>query len=668
MNFHLLTSYSPAGDQPNAIQQLVKGTKNGITYQTLLGVTGSGKTFTMANVIEKMNMPTLILSHNKTLAAQLYGELKEFFPQNAVEYFISYYDYYQPEAYIPSSNTYIEKALAINEEIEKLRLSATASLLSGRKDVIVIASVSCIYGIGNPKEFGKNILQIHLGQKLKFNALLFSLVDMLYSKTENILSRGTFRIKGDIIDIYLAYTDYGYRLVIFDDRVEEIFCINPITGKKIYKEKKITIFPANLFVVGKDTIKKIINNIQSDLLQQIQYFEKENLWNEAKKIKDKTELDIEMMRELGYCPGIENYSRYIDQRMSGERPFCLLDYFPKQYLMMIDESHVTIPQIKAMYGGDRARKNNLIQYGFRLPSALDNRPLQFHEFEKLIHQVIFVSATPAHYELEKSEGVIIEQLLRPTGLLDPKITVKPTKNQIDDIVNKIYKTVSKKERILITTLTKKMAEELSTFFQNMGIKCKYIHSEIKTLERVSILKSLRLGDFDVLVGVNLLREGIDLPEVSLVIILDANKEGFLRNAKSLIQTIGRAARNANGQVIMYADTITASMKKAITETLRRRKVQTAHNKKYNIIPTTIKKSKDEILQQANIIGEQVDDNYSIENKNWAMVAAEEKSAYQTSTIDEKIHILKIQMEKEAKNLHFKKAALLRDKIKQLTQK
>ncbi len=666
MLFNLHTTYTPAGDQPKAIQQLIENIQKGITHQTLLGATGSGKTFTMANVIAKLNMPTLVLSHNKTLAAQLYGELKEFFPKNCVEYFISYYDYYQPEAYLPSSNIYIEKALAINEEIEKLRLSATAALLSGRKDVIVVASVSCIYGIGNPKEFGKNILPLQLGQNFPLHDLLLALVNMLYSKTTDILSRGTFRVKGDVIDIFLAYADYGYRLVIFDDIIESIYCINPQTNKTLYQEKKITIFPANLFVVGKDTIRSVIHRIQEDLITQVQYFEKKKLWQEAKRIQEKTALDIEMMRELGYCPGIENYSRYMDQRQPGERPYCLLDYFPKNYLMLIDESHVTIPQIKAMYGGDKARKNNLVQYGFRLPAAMDNRPLQFHEFELLIRNIVFVSATPAHYELEKSSGIIVEQLLRPTGLLDPTITVKPTQNQMDDLITAIQHTIQKKGRILITTLTKKMAEELTHFLKKNNLLCEYLHSEIKTLARVEILKALRLGDFDVLVGVNLLREGIDLPEVSLVIILDADKEGFLRNEKSLIQTIGRAARNAQGHVIMYADTTTPSMQKAIQETARRRKIQMAHNAQHNITPTTIQKSKQAIVQQANIIPEKITDDYPITPA--IDIAAEEKiSPYKTPDPNNLLQQLNTQMEKEAKNLNFKKAAILRDQIKKIRQ-
>ena len=564
MDFKIHSEFSPRGDQPKAIEELVKGINNNEKSQVLLGVTGSGKTFTMANVIQKINKPTLIISHNKTLAAQLYGELKSFFPNNCVEYFISYYDYYQPEAYIPSSNVYIEKDLSINEQIEKLRLSATSSLLSGRNDVIVVASVSCIYGIGNPDDFGKNVLEIGVGQNILLKELLFSLVDILYERShESDFKRGTFRLRGDTLDIYLAYADYILRIIFWGDEVESIQKVDPSTGRSISTEDSIKIYPANLFVTSKDVIDKALNEIENDLEKQILFFEKERKFNEAKRIKERTEFDIEMINEIGYCSGVENYSRYFDRRKPGKRPFCLIDYFPDDFMLFIDESHVTIPQVRAMWGGDRSRKMNLVDYGFRLPSALDNRPLNFQEFESLINKVVFVGATPSDYELTSSGGSIVEQIIRPTGLLDPPIEVRKTENQIDDIINEIIKRVEKSERVLITTLTKRMSEELNKYLNNSGIKARYIHSEIDSLERVKILRELRLGTFDVLVGVNLLREGLDLPEVSLVIILDADKEGFLRNEKSLIQTVGRAARNVKGLVIMYADKVTKSMKSTI---------------------------------------------------------------------------------------------------------
>ncbi len=601
MEFDLHSEFSPKGDQPQAIDQLVNGLKNNDKHQVLLGVTGSGKTFTMANVIKEVKRPTLIISHNKTLAAQLYGELKNFFPNNAVEYFISYYDYYQPEAYIPSSNVYIEKDLSINEQIEKLRLSATSSLLSGRNDVIVVASVSCIYGIGNPDDFGKNVIQVRVGQNINLKEFLFSLVDILYERShEDDFKRGTFRLKGDTLDIYLAYADFILRVIFWGEEVESISKVDPQSGKTIESVDEITIYPANLFVTSKETIDIALEEIEEDLEKQINFFEREGKFYEAKRIKERTEFDLEMINEIGYCSGVENYSRYFDRRDPGKRPFCLLDYFPDNYLMFIDESHVTLPQIRAMWGGDRSRKMNLVDYGFRLPSALDNRPLNFQEFESMVNSVVFVGATPSDYELNASGGAIVEQIIRPTGLLDPPIQVRKSKNQIDDIINEVYKRIEVKERVLITTLTKRMSEELTKYLDNNGIKTRYMHSEIDSLERVNILRDLRLGNFDVLVGVNLLREGLDLPEVSLVIILDADKEGFLRNEKSLIQTVGRAARNSNGLVIMYGDKITKSMKATIDETNRRREIQDAYNKKHNIIPKTVSKTKESILAQTTV--------------------------------------------------------------------
>ncbi len=600
MEFKITSEYEPTGDQPLAIEALSEGIEDGEQFQTLLGATGTGKTFTIANVIQEVQRPTLVLSHNKTLAAQLYSEFKRFFPENAVEYFISYYDYYQPEAFIPTSNLYIEKDLSINEEIEKLRLSASSSLLTGRRDIIVVASVSCIYGIGNPEQFAKNVIKLRTGEKIARNRLLHALVDILYSRTTAEFKRGNFRVKGDTVDIFVAYGDFAYRIIFWGDEIETIQQIEPDTGRKISDEKAITIFPANLFVTGKDQLPQVIEEIQHDMVAQVEFFESERRHLEAKRLQERTEFDLEMIRELGYCSGVENYSRYFDRRQPGARPFCLLDYFPDDYLMVIDESHVTVPQIRAMWGGDRSRKVNLVDYGFRLPSALDNRPLTFNEFEAMQNQVIYVSATPAEYELRKSEGVVVEQIIRPTGLLDPEIEVRPTPNQIDDLLDEIDERVKREERVLVTTLTKRMAEELTKFLERAGVKTRYIHSEVDTLDRVEILRELRLGVFDVLVGVNLLREGLDLPEVSLVAILDADKEGFLRNQRSLIQTIGRAARNSRGKVIMYADKITDSMQQAIDETNRRRAIQEEYNTRHGITPTTILRSKESILQQTNV--------------------------------------------------------------------
>lgn len=664
MDFKITSEYQPMGDQPRAIEQLSKGVMEGEPHQTLLGVTGSGKTYTMANVIARTGRPTLVLSHNKTLAAQLYGEFKQFFPENAVEYFISYYDYYQPEAFIPSSGLYIEKDLSINEEIEKLRLSATSSLLTGRRDIIVVASVSCIYGIGNPEEFGKNVIKLKTGEFVARNKLLFALVDILYNRTEAEFKRGTFRVKGDTVDVFLAYADYAIRIYFFGDEIESIQRIDPVSGKKISDESIVTIFPANLFVTGKSVLHQAIREIQDDMVVQVDMFESEKRHLEAKRLKERTEFDLEMMRELGYCSGIENYSRYFDRRAAGARPFCLIDYFPDDFLLVIDESHVTVPQVRAMWGGDRSRKVNLVDYGFRLPSALDNRPLTFNEFEALINQAIYVSATPSEYELRKSEGVVVEQLIRPTGLLDPEIDVRPSKNQIDDLLEEIDERVKKKERVLVTTLTKRMAEELTKYMDRVGVKCRYIHSEVATLDRVEILRELRLGVYDVLVGVNLLREGLDLPEVSLVAILDADKEGFLRNQRSLVQTIGRAARNANGRVIMYADSITESMQTAIDETNRRRRIQMDYNKEHGIVPRTVLKSKEAILGQTKVADSKRGEmkKYYVEDEE-ASLAADPVMTYLN-----KEELLKMAdrtrkaMDKAARELEFMEAAKLRDEL------
>lgn len=663
MKFDLISKYQPTGDQPEAIKQLIEGVNNNEPGQTLLGATGTGKTFTIANVIAGVEKPTLVLSHNKTLAAQLYGEFRQFFPENSVEYFISYYDYYQPEAFLPNTNLYIEKDLSINEEIEKLRLRATSALLSGRRDIVVVASVSCIYGIGNPEEFGKNVINLKVGDVVSRNQLLFKFVDILYSRTDADFKRGNFRVKGDTVDIYLAYADYAYRIYFWGDEIEKIQIIEPQSGKKITEEPSVNIYPANLFVTGKDVIHKVIEEIQDDLVLQVQHFENERRFLEAKRVKERTEFDLEMIRELGYCSGVENYSRYFDRRNAGARPFCLLDYFPDDYLLVIDESHVTVPQVRAMWGGDRARKVNLVDYGFRLPSALDNRPLTFNEFEDLTNQVIYVSATPGDYELRKSDGVVVEQIIRPTGLLDPEIDVRPSANQIDDLLEEIDLRIERQERVLVTTLTKRMAEELAKFLTRANVKCRYIHSEVKVLDRVEILRELRLGVFDVLVGVNLLREGLDLPEVSLVAILDADKEGFLRNVKSMIQTIGRAARNANGKVIMYADTMTGSMQTAIDETNRRRVRQIQYNEEHGIVPETVKKSKEAIMEQTKVAdSKKTARQYYVENDN-PSVAADPVVAYMdTEGLEKMIRQTRKDMENAARELDFIEAARLRDEL------
>ncbi len=666
MEYQLTAEFAPTGDQPQAIEQLVEGIQNGDSAQTLLGVTGSGKTFTMANVIAQLNCPTLILAHNKTLAAQLYGEFKQFFPDNAVEYFISYYDYYQPEAYISATDTFIEKDLLINEEIEKLRLHTTSSLMSGRRDVIVIASVSCIYGMGNPEEYANMIIPIKVGDRIPIAPFLTSLVEILYQRSTSEFTRGVFRVKGDTVDIFPAYADFAYRVLFFGDEIEAIQRIDPLSGKRFAEETAITIFPANLFVTGKETLNRSINRIQDDMIQQIRLFESEGRFLEAKRIKERTEFDLEMMRELWYCSGIENYSRYFDGRKAGTRPFCLLDYFPEDYLMFIDESHVTLPQVRAMWGGDRSRKSSLVDNGFRLPSAMDNRPLKFEEFEELTNQIIYVSATPADYELRESEGVIVEQIIRPTGLLDPVIEVRPTLNQIDDLLDEIDEAIKVKHRVLITTLTKRMAEELTKYLDNLNIKTRYIHSEVKSLERVEILRELRLGVFDVLVGVNLLREGLDLPEVALVAIMDADKEGFLRNTRSLIQTIGRAARNTEGKVLMYADKVTDSMKTAITETERRRRIQREYNEKHGIIPKTVKKSKDEILAQTQAADSQAGGAKAYVEPEKTDILADPVIAHASKeALEKQVKNLKKQMEQAAKDLDFITAAKFRDEMMEI---
>ncbi len=661
MKFKIESEFSPTGDQPQAISELVKGINSNETYQTLLGVTGSGKTFTVANVIQEVQRPTLVLAHNKTLAAQLYSEFKQFFPNNAVEYFVSYYDYYQPEAYIPVSGVYIEKDLSINEEIEKMRLSTTSSLLSGRRDVLVVASVSCLYGIGNPVEFQKNVISLERDQVISRTKLLHRLVQSLYSRTEGEFNHGNFRIKGDTVDIFPSYADDAFRIHFFGDEIEDIESFNIQTNQIVEKYDRLNIYPANMFVTSPDILQNAIKDIQDDLVKQYDYFKEIGKHLEAKRLKERTEFDLEMIRELGYCSGIENYSRYLDGRQPGSRPFCLLDYFPDDFLMVIDESHVTISQVHAMYGGDRSRKENLVEYGFRLPAAMDNRPLKFEEFESLQNQVIYVSATPADYELQKTDGVYVEQVIRPTGLLDPVIEVRPSLNQIDDLIEEIQQRVEKDERTLVTTLTKRMAEELTKYLDRIQIRCRYIHSDVDTLERVEIMQDLRKGLFDVLIGVNLLREGLDLPEVSLVAILDADKEGFLRSARSLTQTVGRAARNLNGKAIMYADKITNSMQKTIDETNYRREKQIAYNTKHNLIPKALNKNLDNALSKNSV------SSYSYELE--ALKAAEPESEYLSKPeLEKKIREKRKLMEEAAKALDFIVAAKLRDEIKAYQQK
>ena len=665
MQFQLQAPYQPSGDQPSAIDQLVQGIYNGEHFQTLLGVTGSGKTFTMANVIQQVQRPTLVLTHNKTLVAQLYGEFKQFFPDNAVGYFVSYYDYYQPEAYMPVSDTYIEKDLNINEELDKLRLQATAELLSGRRDIIVVASVSCIYGMGNPTEFENGIIRIDKGQIFPRQAFLHALVNSLYTRSQGDWNRGSFRVKGDTVDINLPYVDFAYRITFFGDEIEEIETLEKETSKRIGLLDNAAIFPANLYVAPKDVLQQVIHDIQDEMRLQYDYFTSIGKRVEAQRVKERVEYDLEMIRELGYCTGIENYSRFFDRRKPGTRPYCLLDYFPKDFILMIDESHQTVSQVAGMYGGDRSRKLNLVDYGFRLPSALDNRPLNFHEFENIIGQTIFVSATPGNYELEKTGGVVVEQVVRPTGLLEPPIEVRPSLNQIDDLLEEIDNRVTKGDRVLVTTLTKRMAEEMDKYLQRINIKSKYIHSEVDALERVEILRELRLGEIDVLVGVNLLREGLDLPEVSLVAILDADKEGFLRNERSLTQTAGRAARNINGLVIFYADKMTKSMQRTIDETNRRREKQIAYNIANNITPLTVKKSIEQIMKQGSVLdikGYDERNPYVIKDIN-NLAAAEEQIVYQTiPQIEKAIKQVKKQMELAAKDLDFIEAAKQRDEM------
>ncbi|HHJ50399.1 MAG TPA: excinuclease ABC subunit UvrB [Phaeodactylibacter sp.] len=670
MSFKLQSAFKPTGDQPEAIRQLVSGLERGEKAQVLLGVTGSGKTFTVANVIAKVNRPTLVLTHNKTLTAQLYGELQEFFPDNAVEYFVSYYDYYQPEAYISVTDTYIEKDLSINEEVDKLRLRATSTLLSGRRDVIIVASVSCIYGMGNPEDYKSGIIRLHQGQTLSRNRFLYQLTESLYARTETDFSRATFRVRGDTVDINLPYVDYGYRIIFFGDEIERIERIEIETGKRIESLSHAAVFPANLYIAPKERLGQIIREIEDELYEQEQYFLRERKMLEAKRIRERTTFDLEMLRELGYCSGVENYSRFFDNRAPGTRPFCLLDYFPDDYLMVIDESHVTIPQVRGMWGGDRARKLNLVNFGFRLPSALDNRPLSFEEFEQMINQVIFVSATPGDYELEQTGGVVVEQLIRPTGLLDPPIEVRPSMSQIDDLLEEIRLRVEREERVLVTTLTKRMAEELAAYLEKIDVRVRYIHSEVDTLERVEILRDLRIGEFDVLVGVNLLREGLDLPEVSLVAILDADKEGFLRNERSLTQTAGRAARNANGLVIFYADKITDSMQRTIDETNRRRSIQMAYNEEHGITPQTIFKSREEILSQRSILdirGGQQKKEYEQKDSE-ALVADPVLDTLNRDQLEKLIKQTEQKMKAAAKELDFISAARYRDELDALKKR
>ncbi len=661
MEFKIVSDYQPTGDQPEAIKQLAEGLRNGTTFQTLLGVTGSGKTFTMANVIAEVQRPALILSHNKTLAAQLYGEMKQFFPQNAVEYFVSYYDYYQPEAYLPVTDTYIEKDLSINKDIEKLRLSATSSLLSGRRDVIVVSSVSCLYGIGNPDDFHANVTQVTRGETISRNVFLRKLVDALYSRNEVEFERGNFRVKGDTVDVFPAYADTAFRLVFWGDEVEEIYTFDPVSGGTLDELDQAVIYPANIFVTTKDRMMLAIRQIQDDLVKQIAFFQEIGKPLEAKRIQERVEYDMEMMRELGYCPGIENYSRYFDGRVAGSRPFCLLDYFPEDFITIIDESHVTLPQIRAMFGGDRSRKINLVEFGFRLPAAIDNRPLTFDEFESVVDQTVFVSATPADYELEKCEGVFVEQIIRPTGLLDPIIEVRPSLNQIDNLMHEIHLRIERNERVLVTTLTKRMAEELSSYLANRAVKTRYIHSDVETLERVKIMEELRKGEFDVLVGINLLREGLDLPEVSLVAILDADKEGFLRSERSLTQTAGRAARNLNGMVIMYADKITDSMRRTIDSTNYRREKQLKYNTENNITPTAIVKATREIIGYGISSGK-AGKAYSGDDGPTNLAADPVVQYMSIPALEKAISKLKKEMEAAAKELDFYEAARLRDEM------
>lgn len=666
MQFHIHSPYKPTGDQPLAIKKMVEAINRGERFTTLLGATGTGKTFSVANVIEQIQRPTLVLSHNKTLAAQLYGEFKQFFPQNAVEYFVSYYDYYQPEAYIPTSDTYIEKDLSINDEIEKLRLSTTSALLSGRKDVLVVSSVSCIYGMGNPADFYANIIKVHKGMEIGRNAFLHKLIDSLYYRTEDDFKRGTFRVIGDTVDVYLAYADNAVRIMFWGDEIESIELLDPVSGKRIQEMEDFVINPANLFVTTRERLQKAEYAIRDDLTAQIEFLEKNEKFVEAKRLKQRVEYDLEMIKELGYCSGIENYSRYFDGRLPGTRPFCLLDYFPEDFLIIVDESHVTLPQIRAMFNGDRHRKTNLVDYGFRLPSALDNRPLTFDEFESKINQMIFVSATPGDYELNQTQGEVVEQVIRPTGIVDPIVEVRPSGNQIDDLLEEIEKRVAKDERVLVTTLTKRMAEELTKYLIKVHVRVRYIHSEVDTLERVEILRDLRLGVFDVLVGVNLLREGLDLPEVSLVAILDADKEGFLRNHRSLIQTIGRAARNVNGVVIMYADKITQSMQKALDETERRREKQIKYNVEHNITPVQAKSDKERILNQT-IVGSKtgpktVKQSYEQPDEIGRIAAESKLEYYSKADIEKAIDKTRKAMEKAAKELDFMQAAQLRDQL------
>ncbi len=669
MQFKITSAYEPTGDQPGAIAELVKGVKSGSPYQTLLGVTGSGKTFTVANVIEQVQRPTLVLSHNKTLAAQLYSEFQAFFPDNAVEYFVSYYDYYQPEAYIATTDTYIEKDLSINQEIEKLRLSTTSSLLSGRRDIVVVSSVSCIYGIGNPESFSQGVIRIRNGLVVSRNRFLHQLVNALYARTEAEFTRGHFRVKGDTVDVYPAYADFAIRVYFWGDEIEDIETFEASTGIVLEKFDSIQIYPANLFVTSQDSMKTAIYQIQEDMVKQVEYFKSVGKHLEAKRLEDRVTYDMEMMRELGYCSGIENYSRYFDGRATGSRPFCLLDYFPEDFLIVIDESHVTVPQIRAMYGGDRSRKEALVEHGFRLPAAMDNRPLKFDEFETLMKQVLFVSATPAEYELLKSEGVVVEQVIRPTGLLDPIIEVKPSKNQVDDLLEEIKLVVERDERVLVTTLTKRMAEELTKYMANLGIRCRYIHSDVDTLERVEIMQDLRNGLFDVLVGINLLREGLDLPEVSLVAILDADKEGFLRSERSLVQTVGRAARNVNGRVIMFGDKITDSMRKTIDETNRRRKKQIQYNFDHNLLPRQIIKDKNAlsaVIEKTRGKQDKSSGKAYYEMDEQVSIAAE--PIYQSMSavqLEKAIQLSKKSMEKAAKELDFIEAARFRDEMLQL---